>query len=164
MGDNTTVWSWAGVLVPGRHCITEADLIHAVDDHVTTVLTASLATCHRRRPTTPPPTSRTGPGRGRRLPVSRARGRHPHRHARLRHPGRRRRRALDQLQEQGLAKPGLDPTWMTLNPLVLGMFILRTQLSRHSPEPLATPTQLECWRRATEHIITDGQLRRPHDE
>lgn len=72
----------------------------------------------------------------------------------------------EQLQAQGLAKPGLDPTWMTLNPLVLvlGMFILRSQLGRHLPEPLTTPTQLERWRRATEQIIAEGQLQRPQPD
>jgi AcrR family transcriptional regulator len=68
-----------------------------------------------------------------------------------------------QLQEQGLARPDLDPIWMTLNPLVLvlGMFILRSQLSRHLPESLTTPTQLQRWRNATEAIIADGQVQRP---
>jgi hypothetical protein len=69
----------------------------------------------------------------------------------------------DELQEQGLTKPNLGPIWMTLNPLVLvlGMFILRPQLSRHLPKALATQTQSQRWRNATEAIIAAGQLKRP---
>lgn len=72
----------------------------------------------------------------------------------------------EQLADQGLTKPGLDPAWITLSPLtlVLGMFILRTQLSRHLPEAITTPTQLQRWRDATEQIVADGQLRRPPSE
>jgi AcrR family transcriptional regulator len=72
----------------------------------------------------------------------------------------------DQLQELGLAKPSLDPIWMTLNPLVLvlGMFILRPQLTRHLPESLTSPTQLQRWRNATEAIIANGQLQIPPSE
>jgi AcrR family transcriptional regulator len=72
----------------------------------------------------------------------------------------------DQLQDQGLTKPDLDPIWITLNPLVLvlGMFILRSHLSRHLPDALTTPTQLQRWRNATEAIIADGQLQRPPNE
>lgn len=72
----------------------------------------------------------------------------------------------EQLQDQGLTKPDLDPIWITLSPLtlVLGMFILRAQLSRHLPEAITTPAQLQRWRDATEQIIADGQLQRPpHD-
>jgi hypothetical protein len=55
---------------------------------------------------------------------------------------------------------------MTLNPLllVLGMFMLRTHLSRHLPEDLTTPTQLLRWRNATEVIIGFGQLQRPSQQ
>jgi AcrR family transcriptional regulator len=71
-----------------------------------------------------------------------------------------------QIQQQGLTQPDLDPIWMVLNPLtmVLGMFMLSSHLSRHLPEPLATPTQLQRWRDATEVIIASGQLRRPGPE
>jgi AcrR family transcriptional regulator len=72
----------------------------------------------------------------------------------------------DQLREQGLTKPGLDPLWIVLSPLVLvlGMFILRAQLNRHLPDAITTPAQLQRWRDATEQIIADGQLRRPPSE
>jgi AcrR family transcriptional regulator len=69
----------------------------------------------------------------------------------------------EQLRDQGLIKPGLDPVWITLNPLtlVLGMFILRPHLDRYLPETLATPAQLLRWRDATEALIANGQLQRP---
>lgn len=72
----------------------------------------------------------------------------------------------DQLREQGLTKPGLDPVWMTLNPLVLvlGMFLLRAQLNRHLPEAITSRSQVQRWRNATQAIIADGQLLRPSDE
>jgi AcrR family transcriptional regulator len=68
-----------------------------------------------------------------------------------------------QIQEQGLTQPDLDPVWMVLNPLtlVLGMFMLNSHLSRHLPEAMTTPSQLQRWRDATEVIIASGQLRRP---
>jgi AcrR family transcriptional regulator len=69
----------------------------------------------------------------------------------------------DQLTEQGLTRPDLDPIWVALNPLVLvlGTFMLRSQLSRHLPEALTTPTQLQRWQNATRALIEGGQLRRP---
>ena len=72
----------------------------------------------------------------------------------------------DQINDQGLTQPGLDPTWMVLNPLtlVLGMFMLHTHLSRHLPDALTTPAQLQRWRNATEVIIGFGQLRRRDQE
>ncbi|WP_156687560.1 TetR/AcrR family transcriptional regulator [Mycobacterium sp. Marseille-P9652] len=153
-----------------HHFVTKANLIQAVDDHVTAVLTASLATtasapdedpvadianrvtsllvdhgdvvdylCRALVDATPTGTRVFDT-------LVAVAGGH-----------------WAQLQEQGLAKPDLDPVWMTLNPLVLvlGMFILRAQLNRHLPEPLTSPTEVERWRNATEQIIADGQLRRP---
>jgi AcrR family transcriptional regulator len=153
-----------------HHFGTKANLIQAVDDHVTTVLTASLATpasaaaddpvtdiadrvvslltdhadlvdylCRALVDATPTGTRVFDT-------LVAVAGGH-----------------WDQLQEQGLTKPGLDPIWMTLNPLVLvlGMFILRTQLGRQLPEPLTSPTQMQRCRHATEAIIADGQLQRP---
>ncbi|OBA70393.1 hypothetical protein A5641_12910 [Mycobacterium sp. 1554424.7] len=156
-----------------HHFTTKANLIQAVDEHVTTVLTASLTTtasapaddpvadiadrvtslltdhadvvdylCRAIVDATPTGTRVFDTLVG-------VAGGH-----------------WEQLQEQGLAKPGLDPVWMTLNPLVLvlGMFILRKELNRHLPEPLASPAQIERWRNATEQIIADGQLQRPPAE
>jgi len=69
----------------------------------------------------------------------------------------------DQLAEQGLTHPGLDPLFMVLSPLtlVLGTFLLRSHLNRQLPEALTTPTQLQRWQDATRTIIERGQLRRP---
>jgi AcrR family transcriptional regulator len=69
----------------------------------------------------------------------------------------------DQLRQQGLTQADLDPIWVSLNPLilVLGIFMLRSHLSRHLPEAFATPTQLRRWQDATEALIANGQLKRP---
>ncbi|RAV08408.1 TetR/AcrR family transcriptional regulator [Mycolicibacterium sp. GF69] len=63
--------------------------------------------------------------------------------------------------EQGLTRPDLDPTWGTLNPLVLalGAWVLRAHIERHLPEPLETPAQLQRWQRATDSLLRDGQMR-----
>ena len=154
-----------------HHFGTKANLIQAVDDHVTTMLTASLAGPLGSAPPADPVADiadrvvsllvdhaelidylcraivdATPTGTRVFDTLVQAAGGH-----------------WDHLQEHGLAKPGLDSIWMTLNPLVLvlGMFILRTQLSRHLPEPLTSPTQLERWRSATEAIIANGQLQIP---
>jgi AcrR family transcriptional regulator len=68
-----------------------------------------------------------------------------------------------QLAEQGLTQPGLDPVFMVLSPLtlVLGTFVLRSHLSRHLPDALTTPTQLQRWQDATRIIIESGQLKKP---
>lgn len=157
-----------------HHFGTKANLVQAVDDHVTTVLTASLAAPLGSAPAADPVADVAD--RVVSLLVD---------HAELvdylcralidaTPTGTRVFDTLvvvagghwDQLQEQGLTKPNLDPIWMTLNPLVLvlGMFILRSQLNRHLPEPLTTPTQLQRWRNATEAIIADGQLQIPPTE
>lgn len=70
----------------------------------------------------------------------------------------------NQRSELGQTRPGLDPTWAALNPLVLalGTVILRTHIERHLPEPLTTPTQLERWETAVNTLLRDGQLR--HDD
>jgi AcrR family transcriptional regulator len=154
-----------------HHFGTKANLIQAVDDYVTTVLTASLAVPPGSAPAADPVADIAD--RVVSLLVD---------HAELvdylcralvdaTPTGTRVFDTLvavagghwDHLKEQGLAKPDLDPIWMTLNPLVLvlGMFILRSQLSRHLPESLTTRTQLERWRNATEKIIADGQLQIP---
>ncbi len=66
--------------------------------------------------------------------------------------------------DQGQTRPGLDPMWGALNPLVLtlGTLILRTHIERHLPEPFATATQLERWQTAVNTLLRDGQLR--HDD
>jgi AcrR family transcriptional regulator len=68
--------------------------------------------------------------------------------------------------EQGLLRPDLDPTWATLNPLVLslGTLILRGHIERHLPEPLTTPTQLQRWEDAVNALLRNGQLRRTDDD
>jgi AcrR family transcriptional regulator len=67
----------------------------------------------------------------------------------------------DRRSEQGQTRPGLDPTWGALNPLVLalGTLILRTHIERHLPEPFTTPTQLQRWQNAVNSLLRDGQLR-----
>jgi AcrR family transcriptional regulator len=153
-----------------HHFGTKANLVQAIDDHVTTVLTASLAT-----PASAPADDPVADIADRVVSLLTD-------HAdivdylcrALVDATPTGTRVFDtlvgvvgghwaELQEQGLAKPGLDPVWMTLNPLilVLAMFILRAQLNRHLPEPLTSPAQIERWRNATEQIIADGQLQRP---
>jgi AcrR family transcriptional regulator len=69
----------------------------------------------------------------------------------------------EELTAQGLTRPGLDPLWLAINPLVLvlGTFMLRSHLDRHLPEPFTTPAQLDRWQRATDNLISSGQLDRP---
>jgi AcrR family transcriptional regulator len=64
-------------------------------------------------------------------------------------------------QEQGVARPDLDPAWGVLNPLVLalGAWVLRSHIERHLPEPLDTPAQLRRWQTATDALLREGQLR-----
>jgi AcrR family transcriptional regulator len=157
-----------------HHFGTKANLIQAVDDHVTTVLTASLAGPLESTPAAGPVADiadrvvsllvdhavlidylcrafvdATPTGTRVFDTLVEVAGRH-----------------WNHLQEQGLVKPDLDPIWMSLNPLVLvlGMFLLRSQVSRHLPEALIAPAQLQRWRNATEAIIADGQLQIPRQE
>lgn len=64
-------------------------------------------------------------------------------------------------QEQGVARPDLDPAWGVLNPLVLalGAWVLRPHIERHLTEPLDTPAQLARWQTATNALLREGQLR-----
>jgi AcrR family transcriptional regulator len=63
--------------------------------------------------------------------------------------------------ERGETRPGLDPTWGALNPLLLtlGTLILRNHIERHLPEPFTTATQLERWQTAVNDLLREGQLR-----
>lgn len=67
------------------------------------------------------------------------------------------------LAQQGLMRSDVDPVWVALNPLVLvlGTFMLRTHLNRHLPEPFTTPTQLDRWQKATDNLISSGQMHKP---
>ncbi|QFG27342.1 TetR/AcrR family transcriptional regulator [Actinomadura sp. WMMB 499] len=67
----------------------------------------------------------------------------------------------DQLADHGLLAPGTDRTWAVLNPLVLvlGTVILRAQLDRHLPEPLASGDQLRRWDDAVAELLRKGLLR-----
>ena len=155
-----------------HHFVTKANLIQAVDDHVTTMLTALLAT-----PASAPADDPVADIADRVTSLLADHGDVVDYLCRaLVDATPTGTRVFDtlvavagghwaQLQEQGLAKPNLDPLWMTLNPLVLvlGMFILRKELNRHLPEDLTSPAQVERWRNATEQIIADGQLQRPPD-
>ncbi|KUH80316.1 MULTISPECIES: TetR/AcrR family transcriptional regulator [unclassified Mycobacterium] len=66
-------------------------------------------------------------------------------------------------RDLGLTRPDLDPTWGTLNPLVLalGTWILRGHIERHLPEPFDNPVQLQRWQDAVNALLRDGQMR--HD-
>ncbi|OBG22474.1 TetR family transcriptional regulator [Mycolicibacterium celeriflavum] len=66
-------------------------------------------------------------------------------------------------RDLGLTRPDLDPTWGTLNPLVLalGTWILRGHIERHLPEPFDSPSQLQRWQDAVNALLRDGQMR--HD-
>lgn len=65
-----------------------------------------------------------------------------------------------ELSERNQTRPGLDPVWAALNPLVLrlGAIILRAHIERHIPEPFTTPTQLERWDTAVTAFIREGQF------
>lgn len=69
----------------------------------------------------------------------------------------------DQLAQQGLVRPGLDPDWVALNPmvLVLGIFMVRSHLDRHLPDPFTSPAQLDRWQKATDALIRSGQIIAP---
>lgn len=157
-----------------HHFTTKANLIRAVDDHVTTVLTSTLAA-----PLAPAPAADPVDDAAQRVMTLLTD------HAQIvdylcralvddTPTGSRIFDQLvvvctgywDQLRDQGLTKPDLDPTWIVLSPLVLvlGMFILRPHLNRHLPNAITTPTQLQRWRNATEQIIADGQLQTPPDQ
>jgi AcrR family transcriptional regulator len=66
----------------------------------------------------------------------------------------------NQLAEHHLLQPGIDRTWAALHPLilVLGTVVLRKQIDRHLPEPLATPTQLRRWDNAVAQLLRSGLL------
>lgn len=65
-----------------------------------------------------------------------------------------------------IARPDLDVTWGALNPILLALvvFMLRTQIERHLPEPLTTPAQLQRWEHAVSALIRHGQLRREAED
>lgn len=71
-----------------------------------------------------------------------------------------------QLADQGLTRPGLDPDWVALNPmvLVLGIFMVRKHLDRQLPEAFTTATQLGRWQRATDTLIRSGHVHTPAPE
>jgi len=72
----------------------------------------------------------------------------------------------EKLKLQQVARPDIDVTWAAINPVILtmGAILLRTQIERHLPEPLTSPTQLERWGRAVSILMRYGQLRRPPNE
>ncbi|MFC5752183.1 TetR/AcrR family transcriptional regulator [Actinomadura rugatobispora] len=71
----------------------------------------------------------------------------------------------DQLADHGLLSPGTDRTWAVLNPLILviGTVILRAQIDRHLPEPLATGDQLRRWDDSVAALLRRGLLRHDPD-
>nr|WP_090340447.1 TetR/AcrR family transcriptional regulator [Mycolicibacterium malmesburyense] len=64
-------------------------------------------------------------------------------------------------QELGLTRPGLDPIWGALNPLILGLgtWILRDHIERHLPEAFDSPAQLQRWEDAVNALLRNGQMR-----
>jgi AcrR family transcriptional regulator len=69
----------------------------------------------------------------------------------------------DHFIEHQLARPDADPTWATINPLLLRMsaMIFRTHIERHLPEPLFAPAQLTRWDAAVTALIREGLMRDP---
>jgi AcrR family transcriptional regulator len=67
----------------------------------------------------------------------------------------------DQLTEQQLVRPDLDPLWAALNPLILrlGAVVFRAHIERHLPEPFFTRAQLQRWDTATTKLIHGGHMR-----
>lgn len=151
-----------------HHFATKANLIKAVDDHVLGVLAAALT---RPLDETPADTIADVGNRvtsliagepdvvayaGRALTDGSALGEQVFDSLAVLGAERWRLRA-----EQGLTRSDLDPTWGTLNPLVLalGAWVLRAHIERHLPEPLETPAQLQRWQKATDSLLRDGQMR-----
>nr|WP_198429000.1 TetR family transcriptional regulator [Nocardia bovistercoris] len=66
----------------------------------------------------------------------------------------------DQLADHGLLRPDIDRTWAALHPLilVLGTVMLRRQIERHLPAPLADPEQLDRWDGAVAELLRGGLL------
>ena len=66
----------------------------------------------------------------------------------------------NQLAEQQLLQAEVDRTWAVLHPLilVLGTVMLRKEIDRHLPEPLATPAQLARWDTAVARLLRSGLL------
>jgi AcrR family transcriptional regulator len=151
-----------------HHFDTKADLIHAVDDHVITIIDEAMAA-----PVPPPPGDPIGP-MGQR--VNSLIADHPDVVDYL-------ARALtdgnpvgvvifdrvvamgtarwDQFRENHRTRPDLDPTWAALNPIILavGAIILRPHLDRHLSDPFSTSTQLRRWENAVNDLLRAGQLR-----
>ena len=70
----------------------------------------------------------------------------------------------NQRSERGETRPEIDVTWGALNSLVLalGTLILRSHIERQLPEPLAEPNQLQRWQLAVNMLLRDG-LFQPRD-
>lgn len=64
--------------------------------------------------------------------------------------------------ERGEVRPDVDITWAAINGLVLalGAISLRSHLDRHLPAPLTSPRQLERWQTATDSLLREGLLQR----
>lgn len=62
--------------------------------------------------------------------------------------------------ERGEVRSDVDITWAAINGLVLalGAISLRTHLDRHLPAPLTSPNQLERWQTATDALLREGLL------
>jgi AcrR family transcriptional regulator len=166
-----TVAEAAGVSVGlvQHHFANKAGLIKAVDDHVMTVVVATIS-----QPIAPPPADSIAEMGGR---VTRIMAEHPDV---VDYVGR----ALidgsplgttifdtlaafgmvrwNQRKERGEVRPEVDVTWAALNSLVLalGTMILRAHAQRQLPEPLATPEQLQRWQDSVNTLLREGLYRR----
>jgi AcrR family transcriptional regulator len=167
-----TVAEAAGVSVGlvQHHFANKAGLIKAVDDHVMSVVVATIAP-----PISPPPADSIAEIGSR---VTRIVAEHPEI---VDYVGR----ALidgsplgttifdtlsafgmvrwNQRKERGELRPGVDVTWAALNSLVLalGTMIMRRHAERQLPEPLTTPAQLQRWQDSVNTLLRDGLYRHP---
>jgi AcrR family transcriptional regulator len=165
-----TVAEAAGVSVGlvQHHFANKAGLIKAVDDHVMTVVVATIS-----QPIAPPPADSIAEMGGR---VTRIMAEHPDV---VDYVGR----ALidgsplgttifdtlaafgmvrwNQRKERGELRSDVDVTWAALNSLLLalGTMILRGHAERQLPEPLSTPAQLQRWQDSVNTLLRDGLYR-----
>lgn len=65
--------------------------------------------------------------------------------------------------ERGEVRPDVDITWAAINGLVLalGAISLRAHLDRHLPEPFTSIGQVDRWQDAVNSLLREGLFRRP---
>jgi AcrR family transcriptional regulator len=67
----------------------------------------------------------------------------------------------NQRKERGEVRPDVDLTWAALNSLVLalGTMLLRGHIERQLPESFTTPAQLQRWQDAVNTLLREGNYR-----